>query len=77
MQSLIILPTYNEAGNIRGIAERIISLGDYIHILIIDDNSTDGTQEIARGLAARYKDRVFLHGAAWEIGVGFGLYPGV
>ena len=76
MQSLIILPTYNEAGNIRGIAERIISLGDYIHILIIDDNSTDGTQEIARGLAARYKDRVFLQERPGKLGLGSAYIQG-
>ena len=76
MRSLIILPTYNEAGNILGIAERIISLGDYLHILIIDDNSADGTQEIARELAAKYKDRVFLLERPGKLGLGSAYIQG-
>ena len=76
MLSLIILPTYNEAGNILGIAERIISLGDYLHILIIDDNSADGTQEIARELAARYKGKVFLLERPGKLGLGSAYIQG-
>lgn len=76
MQSLIILPTYNEAGNIQGIAEKIISLGAHIHILIIDDNSSDGTQGIARELAARYKDRAFLLERPGKLGLGSAYIQG-
>lgn len=76
MRSLIILPTYNEAGNILGIAERIISLGNHLHILIIDDNSSDGTKEIARELAAKYNDRIFLLERPGKLGLGSAYIQG-
>ncbi len=76
MKTLIILPTYNEAGNILGIAERVISLGDYVHILIVDDNSADGTREIAGELTKRYKDRVFLLERLGKMGLGSAYVQG-
>ena len=76
MKTLVILPTYNEAGNIRGIAEKILSLGDYVHILIVDDNSADGTREIAGELTERYKDRVFLLERPGKLGLGSAYVQG-
>ena len=60
MPALVILPTYNEAQNIAEIIQKIISLPEGISILIIDDNSSDGTKEIARDLINKHKDRIFL-----------------
>ena len=52
MRSLVIIPTYNESENIEKIVrETIVNLPD-AEILIIDDNSPDGTGKIADGLAA-------------------------
>ena len=73
---LIILPTYNESGNIRGIAGKILSLGDYFHIIIIDDNSSDGTREIARELADRYTNRLFLLERSGKLGLGSAYVQG-
>ncbi len=76
MKTLVILPTYNEAGNILGIAEKILSLGDYVHILIVDDNSLDGTREIAGELTEKYKDRVFLLERPGKLGLGSAYVQG-
>ncbi|GAB4183105.1 MAG: polyprenol monophosphomannose synthase [Calditrichia bacterium] len=46
MKKLIIIPTYNESDNIIRIIERVFELGiEDLHILVIDDNSPDGTAE--------------------------------
>jgi Glycosyltransferases involved in cell wall biogenesis len=44
MKSLVVLPTYNEAENIDKILERLTKY-DFLDILVVDDNSTDGTRE--------------------------------
>jgi len=46
MKLLVILPTYNEAGNIKRMIGEVLKIKDS-HILVVDDNSTDGTAEIA------------------------------
>lgn len=51
MKALIIIPTYNEKDNLAKITEQAFSLRVEVHILIIDDNSPDGTGEIADKLA--------------------------
>ncbi len=50
--TLIIIPTYNEKDNIEGIARAILDVMPLTDILIVDDNSPDGTGEIADRLAA-------------------------
>jgi dolichol-phosphate mannosyltransferase len=65
-RALIILPTYNESENLEPITEAIFAVGPF-HILVVDDNSPDGTGEIADRLAAQHPDRLFaLHRAAKE-----------
>jgi len=65
-RALIILPTYNESENLEPITEAIRAVGPF-HILVVDDNSPDGTGAIADRLAAQYPGRVFaLHRAAKE-----------
>jgi dolichol-phosphate mannosyltransferase len=58
----LIIPTYNEKDNIAPLVERIDkALADYNYeIIFVDDNSQDGTIEIAEGLAKRYPVRVIV-----------------
>jgi len=58
--SLIIIPTYNEAENIKAVINKIFSLDDYHSILVVDDNSPDGTSSIVRKLKKDYEDKLFL-----------------
>lgn len=46
-QTLVIIPTFNEAGNLPALLDRLISEVPEIHVLIVDDNSPDGTGKIA------------------------------
>ena len=43
MSTLVIIPTYNEAANITALVKSIFALGLDIRVLIVDDNSPDGT----------------------------------
>ena len=47
----IVIPTYNEAMNIAGICAAVLAVAPEVHILIVDDNSPDGTGAIALELA--------------------------
>lgn len=48
---LVVIPTYNEAGNIESIVDRLRKANPQVHVLIADDNSPDGTGQIADRLA--------------------------
>ncbi|MFH9087577.1 polyprenol monophosphomannose synthase [Streptomyces sp. NPDC017673] len=51
----VVMPTYNEAANLPGMAEAVLGLPlDALHLKIVDDSSPDGTGRIAEELAARY-----------------------
>jgi dolichol-phosphate mannosyltransferase len=51
----IVIPTYNEADNLPAISAALLSLGlPHLQILVVDDNSPDGTGRVADELAARY-----------------------
>ena len=58
--SLIIIPTYNEAENIEAVVKKVIDLEDKNDILVIDDNSPDGTSKIVENQKNIYNNRVFL-----------------
>jgi len=62
MKISVIVPTYNEAENIKRLIPMIDSvLKDYDHeIIIVDDNSPDGTAEVAKKLAGKYPVRVLV-----------------
>jgi len=49
----IILPTLNEAGNIESLSTELLSVLPGSRVIIVDDNSSDGTPDVARALAAR------------------------
>ncbi len=58
-RAVIIFPTYNERDNIEKIVHAVIPLDPRIHVLIVDDNSPDGTGDIADRLA-RQESKVFV-----------------
>lgn len=51
-RTLVILPTYNEAGSIVEVLDRLLALPDRVDVLVIDDGSPDGTAGIVRRRAA-------------------------
>lgn len=56
-----MIPTYNEKENIQRLVERILNLNLNLNLLIIDDNSPDGTGEIAEELAKKYSQVRVIH----------------
>ena len=69
-QSLVIIPTYKEKENIERIIRKVFSLSKDFHVLIVDDNSPDGTQEIVRSLLPEYEGRLFLEVRKGKQGLG-------
>lgn len=70
MKSIIILPTYNEKENITKIVPAILVENLGLNILIADDNSPDGTGELADQLAKKYPKVVFVLHRAEKEGLG-------
>jgi len=60
MRCLVVLPTYNECDNLSGIVESILQHAPNVHIVIVDDNSPDGTGALADELHQSKPDRVFV-----------------
>ena len=75
MKSMIIIPTYNEKDNIEKLVHTIFSLEDEFYITIVDDNSSDGTGEIADRLA-RENDRVHVIHRPSKMGLGTAYIEG-
>jgi dolichol-phosphate mannosyltransferase len=80
---LVIIPTYDEAENIEPIVARVRASVPEAHVLVADDNSPDGTGELADKLAARDDHVHVLHrlgkeglGAAYIAGFRWGLANG-
>ena len=62
-QTLIIVPTYNERDNLPPLAARLLALPTPVDLLVVDDNSPDGTGQLADALAARHQEIHVLHRA--------------
>jgi dolichol-phosphate mannosyltransferase len=69
MKTAVIVPTYDESDNIASLVEAIIGLGIGAQVIIVDDNSPDGTGDIADDLAARYQEVHVIHRPA-KMGLG-------
>jgi len=67
---LVIIPTYNEKENIRKIILAVFALRSPFHILIVDDNSKDGTAEIVKELMKEYPSQLHMEQRAGKMGLG-------
>ncbi len=68
--SLVIIPTYNEKENIEAISRAVFALPLPFHILVVDDNSKDGTAAIVKQLMQEFPDRLFLEERSGKLGLG-------
>ncbi|MGV3538984.1 MAG: glycosyltransferase, partial [Rufibacter sp.] len=69
-ESLVVIPTYNEIENIQAIIRKVFSLPHSFHVLIVDDNSPDGTAEAVKRLQVEFPDRLFLEQRKGKLGLG-------
>lgn len=70
MEKIVIIPTYNEKENISAIINAVFALGQGYHVLVIDDNSPDGTADLVRNLIQSYPGRLFLEERKGKLGLG-------
>ena len=70
MEKLVIIPTYNEKENIADIIDAVFQSTHQLHILIIDDNSPDGTANIVKTLFSKYPGQLFLEQRMGKLGLG-------
>lgn len=68
--SLVIIPTYKEKENIEKIIRKVFSLEKSFHILIIEDNSPDGTADIVKRLVKEFPERLFIEERKGKLGLG-------
>lgn len=74
---VVVIPTYNEAENVKLLANQIFDLGvGNLKILFIDDNSPDGTSSIIESLSREYPERVFLIKRSGKLGLGTAYLEG-
>jgi len=68
--ALVIIPTYNEKENIENIIRAIFSLKKAFDILVVDDNSPDGTAKIVSNLQQEFPENLFIENRKEKIGLG-------
>ena len=77
MDIFVVIPTYNEAENIGPLLDQLLALPNELRIIIVDDNSPDGTGQIIDDYAARHTERVIpIHRAA-KLGLGTAHIAGI
>ncbi|MCX8019140.1 MAG: polyprenol monophosphomannose synthase [Chitinophagaceae bacterium] len=70
MEKLVIIPTYNEKENIPVMLKSIMNLSGNFHVLVVDDNSPDGTAESVALVQKEYPERIFLEVRKGKQGLG-------
>jgi len=75
-KGIVIIPTYNEGGNIKNVIERVFNLEMAFDILVVDDSSPDGTADIVRELQQDHPDRLHLMVRTEKNGLGTAYIAG-
>jgi len=68
--SIVIIPTFNEKENIENIIRKVFSLAKEFDILIVEDNSPDGTADIVKRLMNEFPLRLFIEERKGKLGLG-------
>ncbi len=74
--ALVVIPTYNEIENIEPLLRDIILLQRDFDILVVDDNSPDGTSALVEKLIKEYPDNIFLLKRTSKLGLGTAYIAG-
>ena len=70
IESLVIIPTYNEKENIQKIIKAVFNLLNTFHVLVIDDNSSDGTADLVKQLLPQFPESLHLVQRKGKMGLG-------
>lgn len=73
---LVIIPTYNELGNIENILDAVMRLDGDFHVLVVDDSSPDGTADLVKKKQTEYSERIHLLERAEKTGLGTAYIAG-
>ena len=76
VDTIVIIPTFNEADNINELITQLLALPVQVGVLIVDDNSPDGTGEIADKWAANYPQQVHVIHRPGKMGLGTAYIAG-
>jgi dolichol-phosphate mannosyltransferase len=76
LEKLVIIPTYNEIENIPLILKAVFSLNLNYHVLVVDDNSPDGTGDAVEQLKLFYPNQLFLKTRQGKLGLGTAYIDG-
>jgi dolichol-phosphate mannosyltransferase len=68
--TLVIIPTYNEKENIENVIRAVFNQKKIFHILVVDDNSPDGTSIIVEKLIATFPNQLFIEKRKGKSGLG-------
>ena len=74
--SIVIIPTYNECENIENIIRAVFALEHGFHILVIEDNSPDGTADIVKRMQGEFPERLFMIERTGKLGLGTAYIEG-
>lgn len=75
-QGIVIIPTYNEIGNIELIVRAVMDLPQQFDVLVVDDSSPDGTADAVRTLCTVFPDRIHLLSRKGKLGLGTAYIAG-
>lgn len=74
--SIVIIPTYNEKENVEAIIRAVFDLEKEFHVLIVDDDSPDGTADIVRNLQKEFQQALHLLSRKGKLGLGTAYIAG-
>jgi len=75
-KNLVIIPTYNEKENVEKMIRKVFSLGLQFHLLIVEDNSPDGTAQIIKKLQTEFPEKLFILERKGKLGLGTAYIAG-
>lgn len=73
---LVIIPTYNEKENIEKILRKVLSLVPVFHVLVVDDNSPDGTASIVKSMMIEHVGKLHIIERSGKLGLGTAYIAG-
>ena len=77
MRSIVVVPTYNERANLQALIDKIHQHAPDLHVLIVDDNSPDGTGALADELHQSHPERIFVLHREHKEGLGKAYVAGL